>query len=214
MEHYSKKLEYYISEHTESENDVLKELYRQTHLKIYHPRQLSGHLQGKSLEMFVHMIKPKNILEIGTFTGYSAICMALALEENAHIHTIEVNDELEDFIRHYIKKSGTDEKIKLHIGSAQKIIPTLSVEFDLVFMDAEKNEYIDYFEIILPKVKKGGFILADNVLWSGKVIQEDIASNDYFTKGILNFNEYVHNDKRVQNVLLPIRDGIMVLRKI
>jgi predicted O-methyltransferase YrrM len=210
---FDEKIEKYILDHTESEDDVLVELYRQTHLKIYHPRMLSGHLQGKLLKMLVHMVQPKNILEIGTFTGYSAICMAQALGSNGKIHTIEVNDELEDFAKSFFKKANVEDKIDFYIGSALDIIPTIDAEFDLVFIDGEKREYLDYYNLVFDKVKKGGFIIADNVLWSGKVV-EKVKPSDLHTKRILEFNQFVHDDPRVENVLFPLRDGLMILRKV
>lgn len=209
----SKEITKYILDHTEPESDLLQSLWRETHALIYHPRQISDHLQGKILQMFCYMIKPNQVLEIGTFTGYSAICMAQTLGEGRMLHTIEINDEITDFTISFLEKAGLTDKIKLHIGDALKIIPTLDIQFDLVLIDGEKNQYIDYFKLVIDKVKAGGFIIADNVLWSGKVVSENIKSNDHFTKGILEFNEFVHNDKRVQNVLFPICDGLMVLRK-
>ncbi len=207
------ELDRYILNHTESESEILKSLWRETNVKIYHPRQLSGHLQGKVLEMLCHMIKPKNILEIGTFTGYSAISMAKALPVDGTIHTIEINDEITEIAESFFEKSGYSHKIQLYVGDALEIIPTLNISFDLVFIDADKIHYIDYYELAFDKVKQGGFIIADNVLWSGKVVENDLRNNDYFTKGIIAFNNHVHNDTRVQNVLFPIRDGLMVLRK-
>lgn len=209
----SSEIEKYILDHSEAEDDLLQTLWRETHVQIYHPRQVSGHLQGKVLQMLCYMIKPENILEIGTFTGYSAICMAQALYKGGMVHTIEINDEIADFTLSFIEKSGLKDKISLHIGDALKIIPTLEMHFDLVVIDGEKNQYIDYFNLVIDKVKKGGFIIADNVLWSGKVVSESVRNNDHFTKGILAFNEYVHRDDRVQNVIFPICDGLMVLRK-
>lgn len=206
------KLEQYILDHTEAESELLAALNRDTQHKILNPRMLSGHLQGKILEMISKMINPSYILEIGTYTGYSAICLAQGLTENGQIHTIEINDELESFIRPYLEKSGLNGKIHLHIGNALEIIETLNNEIDLVFIDGDKRQYLDYYNIIINKVRKGGFILADNVLWSGKVV-EPLNQNDDYTKGILAFNQFVHNDNRVENVILPIRDGIMLLRK-
>lgn len=211
MDHELKK---YILSRTEQEDELLHSLWRETNVKIYHPRQLSGHLQGKILEMICHMINPVNILEIGTFTGYSALSMAKALPEHGALHTIEINDEITDFTMSFISKSGYADKIKLHVGDALKIIPELNLVFDLVFIDAEKNQYVDYYELIFEKVRKGGFIIADNVLWNGKVVEDNLRNNDHFTKGIKAFNDHVHDDPRVQNVIFPIRDGLMVLRKI
>jgi caffeoyl-CoA O-methyltransferase len=206
-------LEKYILEHIDPEDDILYELNRLTHTKVMHPRMLSGHLQGKLLRMLTLMIKPSRILEIGTYTGYSAICMAQGLTNNGHLHTIETNDELTDIPLEYIKKSGLDHKITLHIGDARVIVPSIACNFDLVFIDGEKSEYLDYFQVVFDKVNSGGFILADNILWSGKVITKE-ASNDYSTKGIKKFNDFIKNDKRVENVILPIRDGLNVIRKL
>jgi predicted O-methyltransferase YrrM len=207
------ELEKYILDHIDSEGEILYELNRLTHLKVIHPRMISGHLQGKILRMICAMINPHCILEIGTFTGYSAICMAQGMSPDGHIHTIEINDELIDVPRQFFAKSGLTDKITLHIGDARTIIPSIPDNFDLVFIDGEKSEYLDYYQIVFDKVKKGGFILADNILWSGKVLKEE-ESNDYFTKGIKMFNNFIAGDNRVEKVILPIRDGLMILRKI
>jgi len=208
----TEKLEQYILDHTEAESELLALLNRETQHKILLPRMLSGHLQGKILEMISKMICPSYILEIGTYTGYSAICLAQGLTENGQLHTIEINDELESFILHFLEKSGLKSKIHLHIGNATQIISKLEDSIDLVFIDGDKRQYLEYYKLVIDKVRKGGFILADNVLWSGKVI-EQLIDNDDYTKGILDFNQFVHNDDRVENVILPIRDGIMILRK-
>lgn len=205
-------IEKYVLEHTADENELLKELYRETHVKIYHPRMLSGHLQGKILKMLSHMIAPYRILEIGTYTGYSALCLAEGLLPGGLLHTIEINDELEEFIRLYINRSPHASKIKLHIGNAINIIPSLDDTFDLVFIDGDKREYLAYYHAVFNKVRQGGFIIADNVLWNGKVLNPN--ENDEFTKSIREFNDYVHYDTRVENVMLPVRDGMMILRKI
>ncbi|HNV95767.1 MAG TPA: O-methyltransferase [Bacteroidales bacterium] len=201
----------YVIEHTEEESELLRELERETNVKIYHPRMLSGHLQGKLLKMFSMMIAPYRILEIGTYTGYSALCLAEGLLPGGILHTIEINDELEEFIRLYINRSPLSSKIKLHIGNALNIIPGLDETFDLVFIDGDKREYLEYYQAIFDKVRQGGFIIADNVLWNGKVFNEN--ENDEFTKSIRTFNDYVHYDTRVENVMLPLRDGMMILRK-
>lgn len=206
------ELEKYILDHSEAESDLLAKLNRETQHKVLLPRMLSGHLQGKILEMISKMIQPSYILELGTYTGYSAICLAKGLKEHGVLHTIEINDELESFTRPFFEKSGLKGKIQFHIGDATEIIPELPNEIDLVFIDADKRQYVDYYQLVINKVKTGGFILADNVLWSGKVI-EPLAENDEYTAGILAFNDFVHNDERVENVILPIRDGIMLLRK-
>ena len=206
-------LEQYILDHSEAEPEVLKDLYRQTHVHIYHPRMLSGHLQGRVLKMLSSMIKPMNVLEIGTYTGYSAICLAEGLPKKGKVHTIEINDELEEFVRPFVKKAGFENKIDLYYGDALEIIPTMKQMFDLVFMDGDKKQYIDYFNLVFDKVSKGGYIIADNVLWDGKVL-EDPEKTDEQTRGIIKFNEFIQNDSRIENVIFPIRDGMMVMRKI
>ena len=206
------KLEQYILDHTEAESELLSELNRETEHKILLPRMLSGHLQGKVLEMISKMIQPSYILELGTYTGYSAICLAQGLKDGGVLHTIEINDELEKFTQGFIDKSGLKDKINLHIGDSCEIIPQLPDGIDLAFIDADKRQYIDYYELIIEKVKTGGIILVDNVLWSGKVL-ENSEETDEYTKGIIEFNDFVHQDSRVENVILPIRDGIMMLRK-
>ncbi|WP_461632572.1 O-methyltransferase [Labilibaculum euxinus] len=208
----NKELEDYILQHTEAEDLVLKDLTRETHVKMLRPRMLSGHLQGKFLKMTCQMIQPLRILEIGTYTGYSAISMAMGTSEDCIIHTIDCNDELEQFTRKYIKRSGFENRIQFHIGDALEIIPKLEEDFDLVFIDADKRQYIEYFEAVFPKLNKGGFILADDVLWDGKVVEE-IENNDKQTQGIINFNHFIQEDSRVENLILPIRHGLMMIRK-
>jgi len=205
-------IEEYILNHSDKEDPILAELNRETNLKILRPRMLSGHLQGKILEMISKMIQPEKILELGTYTGYSAICLAKGLKESGVLHSIEINDELEDFISKYIKKAGLGNKIKLHFGDARKIVPEINDQFDLVFIDADKREYLEYYNIVFEFVKQGGFILADNVLWSGKVIELD-SPDDEYTKGIFEFNEFIKNDNRIEKVILPLRDGLTLIRK-
>jgi len=214
MDFTNLELEKYIVNHINEEDKLLQEITRETHIKTMHPRMLSGHIQGKVLEMISYMISPTNILEIGTFTGYSAICLAKGLAQNGKLTTIEVNDELEKFTRNFFNKSENKQKIDFLIGDALQIIPTLDIEFDLIFIDGEKSSYTKYYETCLSKLKTGGFILADNTLWSGKVLEKNIKNNDYFTKGILEFNDLIKDDKRVDKVILPIRDGITILRKL
>ncbi len=209
---FDNELNEYILEHSTDEDKVLKELNRETNLRILHPRMLAGHLQGRILEMISKMIHPENILEIGTFTGYSAICMAKGLNNNGKVHTIERNDELTAFAEKYIKKAGLDKKIILHTGEAREIIPRLDCIFDLAYIDADKNEYTDVYKLIFDKVREGGFILADNVIWEGKVVKKE-KSIDKETSGIIEFNRYVQNDRNVENVILPVRDGLMIIRK-
>ena len=206
------KIEAYIESHSTPENSVLKELNRQTHLRTFYPRMLSGHIQGKFLEMVCQMLQPKRVLEIGTFTGYSTIAMAQGLSNDALIYSIEVNEEMESFIREFLIKSGIENKVRLMMGNALEMIPTINETFDLVFIDADKEQYTDYYELSKKKVRPGGFILADNVIWSGKVIQKT-SKADKETRGILNFNEYVKNDPEVEQVMLSIRDGILLIRK-
>jgi len=209
----NEQIESYCETHTTSESDLLYRLNRETHLKILRPRMLSGHLQGRFLAMISKMIKPVNILEIGAFTGYSALCLAEGLQPSGALHTIEMDEELEEIITKYFNLSKYKEQLHLHIGNALEIIPALNKTWDLVFMDAEKSEYLRYYEMILPHIKKGGFILADNVLWSGKVT-EFVAGNDVETKAIIAFNDFIQSDPRVENLLLPMRDGIMLIEKL
>lgn len=204
--------EEYASNHSSNESEILKQLSRETHLKIMNARMLSGHLQGKLFELISFMIKPDRVLEIGTYTGYSAIALAQGLSENGMLHTIEINEELEFIARKFFNKSGLEDKINLHIGNALKIIPTLNETFDIVFIDADKENYINYYNLIFDKVRKGGFIIADNVLWSGKVLTE-AQENDIDTINLQKFNKLITEDKRVENILLPLRDGLMIIMK-
>ena len=213
MEFLPEEIENYAIEHTSKEKGILSELNRQTHINILQPRMLSGHLQGRILSTFSHMIRPNRILEIGTYTGYSALCMAESLEDNGKLFTIDVNEELEPFTRSYFEKSDDGTKIEFIIGNALKIIPELNETWDLVFIDADKENYSNYFDLVIEKVRKGGFIIVDNVLWSGKVI-ERVVDKDLETKGIIAFNKKVNEDTRVENVLFPVRDGLMVVRKL
>jgi caffeoyl-CoA O-methyltransferase len=210
MEFIEQPLANYCNEHTSPENEVLQALNRETNLKIMMPRMLSGHLQGRFLSMITHMIKPKYVLEIGTYTGYSALCFAEALEKDAKIITIDINLELEDFVRNYFAKSPYNDLIDFRLGNAMEILPTLNQTFDLVFIDADKENYLNYYKLVFDKVKSGGFILADNVLWSGKILQE---KKDKDTKAICDFNDFVMNDSRVEKIMAPVRDGIYMIRK-
>lgn len=209
----SKQIEKYILDHTKEEDVLLAELNRETNLKVMHPRMLSGHLQGKFLEMVSCMIKPKAILEIGTYTGYSALCLAKGLTDDGILHTIEINQELESFSKRYFHNAGMKYKIRQHIGSALDIIPKIDEVFDLVFIDADKENYLNYYKLAFDKIITGGFILADNALWSGKVTDK-AHKQDKETKGIVEFNKYIQQDKNVENMLLPLRDGIMMIRKL
>lgn len=206
-------LDQYILNHISPEEDFLYELDRETHLKVLRSRMLSGHLQGQILSMISCMIQPKCILEIGTFTGYSALCLAKGLAEGGQLHTIEIDDELESIAQKYFVKSGLADCIFQHIGDAREIIPSIGLKFDLVFIDADKREYSEYYNLVFDHVRVGGFILADNILWDGKVVDPDAASEEQ-TRGILEFNDLIQNDSRVRNVILPVRDGIMVAQKI
>jgi caffeoyl-CoA O-methyltransferase len=205
-------IEDYILSHSDAEPEYLAKVNRATHVKLINPRMCSGHLQGRVLSMFCHMIAPKRVLELGTFTGYSALCMAEALPDNAVLHTIECDDELEDFIRQNFAGSEHGHKIKLHIGEALNVIESLDDTFDLVFIDADKREYLAYYEAALPKLRTGGFILADNTLWDGKVLKT-VDANDKQTIEIMHFNDFIATDKRVEKVMLPLRDGLTIIRK-
>ena len=212
MEFIDQKLDDYVCMHTSEEDDLLKELNRQTHLKILQPRMLSGHFQGRFLSMISKMIQPTSILEIGTYTGYSALCLAEGLKSNGKLLTIDKNPELEDFVRNFLEKSAYSENIEYVIADAMEYIPSINQSFDLVFIDADKGNYLNYYKLVIDMIPSGGYILADNVLWSGKVIDEK-SVNDKDTKAIMEFNQYVMNDIRVENVLLPIRDGLLLMRK-
>ena len=206
-----RNLEQYIIDHTTPEDPVLEDLYRQTHIRFVNPNMASGHLQGKLLELISMMIGPENILEIGTFTGYSAICLAKGLKPGGKLITIELNDELTAFAHSYFSRAGLESKITQLTGNALDLIPGLNLMFDLVFLDADKREYIDYYRLIIDKVKPGGFILADNVLWGGQVLEKDIS--DQQARGIIDFNEMIRKETIIENVIIPIRDGLMLIRK-
>lgn len=205
------EIDKYIADHTTPESDLLQELYRKTYTSVVNPNMISGHLQGKVLEMLVSMLAPKTILEIGTYTGYSAISMAAAMPEDSELHTIEVNDELYKMSSSYIKRSGLSNRIIMHTGDAKSVIPKIKKQFDLVFIDGDKREYCDYYRLVFPLVRPGGYILADNVLWDGKVT--DKRALDPMTSGIKSFNNLVSSDKGVEQVILPLRDGLMIIRK-
>lgn len=207
------ELEDYILKHIDAEPQYLAEISRTTHLKVLNPRMLSGHLQGRVLAMISKMLAPKCILELGTFTGYSALCLAEGLTENGVLHTVECDDELESFIRGNFDKCPQKYNIHLHIGNALDVIPTLNEEFDLVFMDADKREYKQYFDLVINKIKSGGIIIADNTLWDGKVLKELIAEKDEQTMAIKEFNRILADDERVEKVILPFRDGLTLVRK-
>lgn len=210
-------LERYIHDLSEPEEALLHELDRETNLRAIAPRMISGHIQGRLLEMLVRMLRPRRVLEIGTFTGYSALSMAAGLENGAELHTVEVDDELEEFIRSYFDRSEHGHKIRLHIGSALEIAPKLGGEFDLVFIDGDKREYPAYYRMLMgddngkPLVHSGSVLIADNILWSGKVVQP-VAHNDRHTQALIEFNRLVTDDPRVVNVILPLRDGLNLIR--
>lgn len=212
MEFISSELDKYVRKHSENEPDHLKELNRKTHLEVLQPRMLSGHYQGRVLSMLSQMIQPKRILEIGTYTGYSALCLAEGLSEDGLLITIDINEELEELVSSFILKAGMESRVKNIIGDATQVIPDLDEEFDIVFIDADKKNYINYYHLVFDKVKKGGYIIADNVLWSGKVL-EDYDQADTSTRVIMDYNKLIHEDERVQEILLPIRDGLMIARK-
>lgn len=204
----------YCEQHTSEEDPILKYIDRETHAKVLMPRMLSGKLQGKTLEMFSKMMSPKAILEIGTYTGYSAVCLAKGLSPEGRLTTLDINGELEEMVRGFFEKSGLSAKIDYRIGNALDIIPHLEGDFDLVFLDADKINYPNYYHLIIDKVRTGGTILADNVLWSGNVLVKKGEKIQKDTQALLDFNQLVNDDPRVENVLLPIRDGIMMIRKI
>ncbi len=206
------KLESYLLSNSTPEDPVLEELYRQTYIRFVNPNMVSGHLQGKFLELVSKMINPEYILEIGTFTGYSAICLARGLRPGGRLITIEINDELTDFSRSYFRKAGVDEKIISMTGRAQDIIPGRKERFDLIYIDGDKREYCEYYELVRPKVRHGGFIVADNVLWGGQVL--DSYTKDQQTRGIIEFNDMIRREKDIENVILPVRDGLMIIRKL
>lgn len=213
MDFLPPEIDQYAAEHTKSEPAYLKELERETYLKVLLPRMLSGHMQGRILSMITALLQPKRILEIGTYTGYSALCMAEGLAKGGMLETIDINEELEPLVRKYVKIAGMEDRIQLYYGKALEVIPTLSGEFDLVFIDADKINYSNYFQMVIDRVRKGGLIIADNVLWSGKVAEKK-EKIDKDTQALLEFNKMVTEDLRVENVLLPVRDGLMMMRKI
>lgn len=213
MDFLPEELEKYVSKHSENEPEILKQLNHETWEKVINPRMLSGHIQGRVLSMLSNMIQPENILEIGTYTGYSAICLAEGLRSNGLIDTIDINEELESISKKYFKLSGIESKVNCYYGDAHIIIPTLQKKYDLVFIDADKVNYSKYYDLIFDKLTIGGYIIADNVLWSGKVVKE-VKPDDIDTIAIIEFNKKIQQDSRVKNVLLPVRDGLMIIKKI
>jgi predicted O-methyltransferase YrrM len=206
-------LEAYAENHTTPEPDILARLSRETHLRTSAPQMLSGHLQGMLLRMISFMLKPERILEIGTFTGYSAICLAQGLSATGVLHTIEINPELHDFAANYFSQAGLADRIVMHTGHALDILHTISGPFDLSFIDADKDQYIPYFDLVLEKTRPGGWIIADNTLWYGRVLDKN-SGHDRETAGIIAFNEYLQSHPGVENLLLPVRDGLMISRKL
>ncbi len=211
MEFLPKEIDNYVTAHTSPESELLNQLNRETHLKVLMPRMLSGHIQGKIISTFSHMIKPKRVLEIGTYTGYSALCWAEGLTEDGKIITIDNNVELEKMCRDYFSKSPHYSKIDFRIANAMELIPTLDEKWDIVFIDADKHNYLNYFDMVIGNMNKGGFIIADNVLWSGKILVE-LDKMDKDTRALYDYNNKVMNDPRVEPVLFPVRDGMMVCR--
>ena len=206
------KLEEYISAHIEPESELLKHIYRETNLKMLNPRMASGHIQGRLLKMLVTMIKPQLVLEVGTFTGYATLCIAEGLTEGGMVHTVEIDDELEDFIRNNIDKSAYSDRISLHIGDALKTVPQLGLMFDLIFLDGEKREYPEYYKVLTDYLKPGGYMIADNTLWDGHVTDSSYDS-DPQTSAVKKFNEMAAHDERVEVAMIPIRDGLTIIRK-
>lgn len=211
MHFISEQLEDYVAQHSANEPEILQQLNKETHQKILQPRMLSGHFQGRVLSMLSKIINPKHILELGTYTGYATLCLAEGMQENGTVDTIDINEELEEIQEKYFNLSDYKGQIIQHIGYATEIIPTLNKKFDLVFIDADKENYINYWNLIVPMMNKGGIILSDNVLWSGKVLEE-VKKNDKSTPILLEYNKLVNEDPRVETVLLPIRDGLTVSR--
>lgn len=210
MDITSPLIEDYCEAHTSAEGDLLYRLYRETHLRAVKPRMISGQLQGRFLSMVSHMMNPTRVLEIGTYTGYSALCLAEGLAPDGFVDTIEVDEEMEEIITRYVEQSPYKDRIRLHIGDARQLIPQFDGPWDLVFIDAEKRSNREFYELVLPQMRKGGIMMIDNMLWSGKVVDSD-ANHDLDTKAIVEFNDFVQQDPRVENVLLPLRDGIMMV---
>ena len=207
----SEKIDEYIVQHIDRESDYMHSLWRATQLHLLYGRMASGHIQGRLLKMLVTMIRPKMVLELGTYSGYSGLCIAEGLEEGAHLHTVEINDEQEDFTLPWFQRSPYADKITMHIGDAMDIVPRLGLTFDMAFIDADKRRYVEYYEMVLHHLAPGGYILADNTLWDGHVVEENV--HDAQTLGIMAFNDLVAADARVEKVILPLRDGLTIIRK-
>lgn len=203
----------YILGHIDAEGEYLNKLYRATHLQLLYPHMVSGHLQGRILKMLTHMVAPKNVLEIGTYSGYSALCIAEGLSKDGKIYTIEINDEQEGFTRPWFDNSPYANQIEFIIGDAMQVVPTLGVTFDMAFIDGDKRKYLEFYELVLAHLRPGGFMLVDNTLWGGHVVDEHVRESDLQTQGILHFNDFVASDDRVEKVILPLRDGLTIIRK-
>lgn len=203
----------YILEHIDEEGSLLATISRDAHVKLLHPRMVSGHLQGRLLKMYCRMMRPKRVLEIGTFTGYATICMAEGLDDDALVYTVEINDELQPFTVPYIEKSPYKDKIRMFWGDVEELFPTFKETFDMVYIDANKRDYCKYYDLIFPHLRSGALILVDNTLWSGKVVEEHHPTSDRQTQGILAFNEQIKHDERVEKVIVPIRDGLTMIWK-
>ncbi len=212
MDFLPENIDEYVMAHSQKEPELLVELNRETYQKILQPRMLSGHYQGRLLSMISKIVNPKYILEIGTYTGYSAICLAEGMQAEGELHTIDMNEELLDFQRSYFKRSGYGRQIIQHLGDAKDIVPKLNHDFDLVFIDADKENYVNYFHLVIEKLKPGGVLISDNVLWSGKVLETPEA-DDEATRALIEYNKLLNSDKRVETVMLPIRDGLSLTRK-
>lgn len=206
-------IEHYIEEHIDAEGEYLNALYRETHLQLLYPHMVSGHLQGRILKMLTRMVQPQHVLEIGTYSGYSALCMAEGLPPGGKIYTIEINDEQEEFTRPWFDNSPYADWIEFIIGDALEVVPQLGVTFDMAFIDGDKRRYLDFYELVLAHLRPGGYILADNTLWGGHVTDEHVRESDLQTQGILHFNDFVAHDERVEKVILPLRDGLTIIRK-
>ena len=212
MDFLDDALEDYVNRYTSAESSVLQDLNRETYSKVLVPRMLAGHLQGRVISMFSHMIKPRNVLEIGTYTGYSALCWAEGVPDGGRVHTIDINAELGEMVTRYIEEADQTANIITHIGNALDIIPSINELFDVVYIDADKVNYSNYYDLVFDKVQHGGYIIADNVLWSGKVVEPE-ENRDEDTQAIVKYCEKIHSDSRVENVLFPVRDGLLVARK-
>ncbi|HIO68810.1 MAG TPA: methyltransferase domain-containing protein [Flavobacteriales bacterium] len=213
MEFLDEAIEAYVERYTSEESKVLKELNRETYSRVLIPRMLAGHLQGRVISMFSHMINPRQVLEIGTYTGYSALCWAEGLQDEGQVHTIDVNEELEEMAARYINKAGQTSSVVTYLGNAVDIIPSIDQTFDVVYIDADKENYSKYYDLVIDKVRTGGYIIADNVLWSGKVVEVE-ESQDEDTQALVSYCEKIQSDSRVINVLFPVRDGLLVARKL